>query len=61
MEEASQRICTDLRRYNKEKGWPLAHEAADRIEALEKHLDIVYAFIDALPTCREDLISEERP
>lgn len=38
MENVSQRICTDLRRYNKEKGWPLAHEAADRIEELETQL-----------------------
>jgi hypothetical protein len=32
----SKEIIRVFRSYNKEKGWPMAHEAADLIEKLEK-------------------------
>lgn len=33
--QISSQVATELRYYNKDKGWPLAHDAADLIEALE--------------------------
>jgi hypothetical protein len=61
MSKTSKEICADLRRYNKDKGWPLAHEAADKIEALEKHLDDIYACLSGMPFDAEEMIGEPRP
>lgn len=38
-QRSNQEIVAELRLYNKDKGWPLAHEAADRIEALQKEVE----------------------
>lgn len=61
MAKTSTEICVELRRYQKEKGWPLAHEAADRIEALEKHLDTIYQCLSGMTFDPEEVIGEPRP
>ena len=64
----SKEIIRVFRSYNKEKGWPMAHEAADLIETLEArnavleaHLDTIYQVMSGMPFDADECFGAPRP